>query len=242
MATYGALNNNKYLTLRVAQNSNDAFASQHKPSRTGVEQSIDETFYLELDGIINPRILGILGSLFYAREILVRDVGNENVDIAEMNNMVGTEWKVVANAMAEAFMQSSSLYCEAIKKMDEKFSSSAFFALSAVKERIHGLVSTSTTAEEDKAFLAAAAWDGFGGLGLSESGCRSCRWQIEEMSFNDYLAVLYRLHRKNILQRSFSQLSCLDAAKNMTVSNSVDDSTDQVCIIHADIIEYCIGP
>lgn len=232
MATYGALNSNKYLTLRVAQESNDAFANQLKPSMTGTEQSIYKTFYLEVDGIINPRILGILGSLFYAKELLVRDLGNENVDIAEMNNMVGTEWEEVTNAMAEGFMRSSSLYCEAIKKMDEKFSSSVFFALSAVKERIHGLMSTSTTVEEDKAFLAAAAWDGFGGLGLSESGCRSCRWQIEEMSFNDYLAVLYRLHRKNVLQRSISQLSCLDAEENMTVSNSiiqsVDDSTDQV--------------
>jgi hypothetical protein len=243
-ATYGPLNSNKYLTMRVAQDSNDAFANQLKPSAAAAEPSIDKTFYLEVDGIINPRILCILGSLFYAKELLVRDVGNENMDIAEMNNMVGTEWEEVTNAMAEGFTQSSSLNCEAIKEMDEEFSNSIFFALSAVKERIHGLLPTSTTVEEDRAFLAAAAWDGFGGLGLSESGCRSCRWQIEEMSFNDYLAVRYRLCRKNVLQRSISQLSCLDAEKNMTVSNivnqSMDDSTDQVSVIHADVIGYSL--
>lgn len=238
MATYGAINSNKFLTMRVVQDSNDAFANQLKPSMAGTKQSIDKMVYVEVDGIINPRILCILGSLFYAQELLIRDVGNLNMDIAEMNNMIGTEWEEVTNAMAQGFLRSSALYCEMVKNMDEKYSNSVFFALRAIKERIHGLMSTSTTVEEDKFFLAAAAWDGFEGLGLSASGCRSCRWQIEEMSFNDYLAVLYRLHRKNVLQRSISQLSCLDAEKNMTASNSVnqsvDDSIDQVSTVYVD--------
>jgi len=203
------------------------------------EPSSDIIFYSGIDGIVNPRILSILGSIFYAKELLAREVGNENLDIAEMNNMIGTEWEEVMNAMARGFMQFSSLNCELNKKMDEKYSNSVISALKAIKERVDGLLSTSSTVEEDKAFLAAAGWDGFGGVGLSESGCPSCRWQIEEMSFNDYLAVLYRLYRKNALQRSISQLSCLDAEKSINVSNivnqSVDDMTNQVNLIHADM-------
>lgn len=239
MATYGAINNNKYLTLRVAQDSNNAFTNQLNSSMVTAEQSSDIMFYSGIDGIINPRMLCILGSLFYAKELLAREVGNEDSDIAEMNNMIGTEWGEVMNAMSEGFMQFSSLNCEASKKMDEKYSNSVISALRAIKERMDGLLPTSSTVEEDKAFIAAAGWDGFGGVGLSESGCASCRWQIEEMSFNDYLAVRYRLCRKNVLQRSISQLSCLDAEKNTTVFNSinqsVDDMTDQVNVINADI-------
>lgn len=228
VATYGALNNNKYLTLRVAQDSNDAYTNLLKPSMATTEQSSDIMFNSGIDDIVNPRMLCILGSLFYAKELLAREVGNANLDIAEMNNMIGTEWEEVMNAMAKGFMQFGSLNCEVNKKMDEKYYNSVIAALRAIKERMDGLLSTSSTVEEDKAFLAAAGWDGFGGVGLSESGCSSCRWQIEEMSFNDYLAVVYRLCRKNVLQRSISQLSCLDAEKNTTIFNSINQSVDDM--------------
>lgn len=242
VATYEAINSNKYLTMRVAQDANDAFANQMKST---AEQSIDKMFYLQVNGTINPRILCILGSLFYAKDLLVRDVGNEIVDITEMDNMEGTEWEKVTNAMAKGFMRSSSPYCELNTKMDEKFSSSVFSALRAIKVRIHGLMSTSTTEEEDKTFLAAAVWDGFGGLGVSESGCLSCRWQIEELSFNDYLAVSYRLYSKYVLKRSLSQLSCVDAENNITISNGVnqsvdDDRTYQASVSHADIMHHSV--
>jgi hypothetical protein len=156
VATYGSLNSKKYLTMGLLkiQTTLMPTISSHRG------QSVDKTFYLEDDGIISPRTLRIRGSLFYAMELLVRDAGNETMDIAEMN-MIGTEWEVVTNAMAEGFMRSGSLYCEAIK-MDEKFSNSVFFVLSAVKELIRGLLSTSTIVDEDNVFSAAvAAWDGF---------------------------------------------------------------------------------
>lgn len=228
MDTYGALNNNKYLTMRVAQESNEVYSYQLKPSNSSSEIS----FHLEVDGIVNPRILGILGTLFYAKELLAREVGNQFVDIVEMNNMNGTKWDEVMKAMVQGFKQFGSLKCEAYKKLDENIGHSVISSLEALKKRVDELLSSSSTVEEDEAFLAAAGWDGFGGVGLSESGCKSCRWQIEEMSFNDYLAVLYRLSRKNVLQRAITQLSCLVAKRNSTISStiqqSVNDTTNQV--------------
>nr|PNR34699.1 hypothetical protein PHYPA_022597 [Physcomitrium patens] len=231
VTSYGALNNNKYLTLRVVQDAKVAFENQLMSPMTTTDLSGDGLFILGLDGSVNPRILCLLGSLFYAKELLAREVGRENMDITNMNNMIGTQWERDMNTMVRSFLRISTLDCERIMGFDDKFSNSTLSALRAIKERIHGLMCTSTTAEEDKAFLAAAEWDGFGGLGISESGCPSCRWQIEEMSFNDYLAVSYRLYRKGVLKILISHLSCLDVEENIAPSNVVHqngtDTTDQ---------------
>lgn len=237
VTSYGALNNNKYLTLRVVQDAKVAFENQLMSPMTTTDLSGDGLFILGLDGSVNPRILCLLGSLFYAKELLAREVGRENMDITNMNNMIGTQWERDMNTMVRSFLRISTLDCERIMGFDDKFSNSTLSALRAIKERIHGLMCTSTTAEEDKAFLAAAEWDGFGGLGISESGCPSCRWQIEEMSFNDYLAVSYRLYRKGVLKILISHLSCLDVEENIAPSNVVHqngtDTTDQVFVIHS---------
>lgn len=54
-----------------------------------IDLSGDGFFILGLDGSVNFWIFCLFGSFFYVKEFFVREVGRENMDIINMNNMIG---------------------------------------------------------------------------------------------------------------------------------------------------------
>lgn len=230
---FGGINNNKYLTLRVAQDAEMAFTSEHMLSLASSEHRNNTRFLLKSNSHLDPQVVCILAVLSHAKNYLASDPMMVNSNIGNMNNMEGTSWGRELVAIAKSFIGSNPLDCESLNQIDTRFKDAAFLAFDIVHDRMQDvLASFSTTIEEDKILLAAANWDGIGGTGLSESGCATCRWQIEELSLNDYLAVLYRISRKIVLQEAVSQLSCFQFKKSATQGNDPqiigEDTTEQV--------------
>lgn len=82
------------------------------------------------------------------------------------------------------------------------------YANEALRRRIFAILnSLSTTLEEDEALLKASMWEGFSGDDGGSHLCETCQWQTEELSFNDFLALEYRIQRKHVLLHALSTLS-----------------------------------
>lgn len=215
------------MLLRVAQDAREALSSELS---SGTSQA---TVLLDYTSHIDPYIVCIFATLYYAKELLNNSTETESIEIAHMASMPGTPWEMKVNALVKEFTSTDPLTCQILNQVDKRIKHAVSLALAAILERLQSLLgSFSTTLEEDKALLVAASWEGFGGTGLSQSGCATCRWQIEEMSFNDYLAVLYRSSHKALLQKTISQLSCLNSPELETAAIDADvlggDTTKEV--------------
>jgi hypothetical protein len=221
---YGGVNNNKYLTLKLAHDSHELLTSHVKQSNV----KLVSDFSLKSDGCIDSRIICTFATLSYGKELLVSSGNHISSYIADMDIRVGTVWEQKLDALIGEFSHSDPYTCKTIHGVDPRFRHALSLAFEAVCWRMQSLLNSfSTSLEEDKALLAAASWEKFSGTGLTQSGCASCRWQLEEMSFNDNIAVLYRSSRKELLHQCISEIPCTDA-QNSSHSRVKDSNTVNV--------------
>jgi hypothetical protein len=221
---YGGVNNNKYLTLKLAHDSHELLTSHLKQS----DVKLVSDFSLKSDGCIDSRIICTFATLSYGKELLFSSGNHISSYIADMDIRVGTVWEQKLDALIREFSHSDPYTCKTIHGVDPRFKHALSLAFEAVCWRMQSLLNSfSSSLEEDKALLAAASWEKFSGTGLTQSGCASCRWQLEEMSFNDNIAVLYRSSRKELLHQCISEIPCTDA-QNSSHSRVKDSNTVNV--------------
>ncbi|KAL2609007.1 hypothetical protein R1flu_027580 [Riccia fluitans] len=245
-STIGAVNNNRHLTWRLARDAMETL-TLYLPRQGGASSvdswSLNDTeFTVGANGFVDHYMTSIFATLSYAKQALGKDPTVEPITPVGLVLRSGTAWERIMQSIALETVSPSRW-----NMMDCKISSNSSlqFAFKAAKtvllQRLTSMLdSASTDLTEDKTLLEVANWEGMNQLGSDQLACPACRWQTEQMSLHDSLAVQYRLSTKTLLSEMISAISCgKNVTRNMTSSviHSPDCDTDSL----QKFVDWCAG-
>lgn len=205
----GGVNNNRYLTFKLAQDAMRTIAASDQESGDSLTSRPSGDFSVGADGYVDMYMISILATLFCATDVIS---GNSEVGSFTTIDLVvrtgSTSWEQLMKGIAvEAIFRygSNALDCKTSQTL--RFQAAFSSAKVLVQERLQALLdSFSTSVVEDMALLAAAEWEGMNELEADQLGCPACRWQTEQMSFHDNLAVQFRASLKHFIAHIMSDL------------------------------------
>ncbi|OAE35833.1 hypothetical protein AXG93_4225s1370 [Marchantia polymorpha subsp. ruderalis] len=213
-STFGAVNNNRYLTLRIARDAVrtlTAYLSNQETTSLDRSNASEMNFSIGANGFVDHYMTSIFATLSYAKHALTEDMIEGRITSVGLIVKNGTtRWERILQSIAT---ETLSRYRWNMMDCKKHIDSSLEFAFKSAKttilQRIHTVLqSFSTDLSEDQYLLDAAGWEGLNNVEDEQLACPSCRWQTEQLSFYDYLALQYRLSVKTFLSEMTSAISC----------------------------------
>ncbi|KAI5070185.1 hypothetical protein GOP47_0014528 [Adiantum capillus-veneris] len=183
----------------------------HQVSRDNFDKSIMSypDFSVGLDGYFDPYMILALNALSNSNKEM--QGGSEVFEVSDVRIEGGSllEQPTIGN---NSYISSkfSGSFCigKNTPSIDGLNKPSSDHPSVALRGRILTVLnSLSTTLEEDEAVLKASMWEGFSDDEGGSHLCETCQWQTEELSFNDVLALQYRVRKKHVLLHVLSTLS-----------------------------------
>ncbi|KAJ7521949.1 hypothetical protein O6H91_19G076300 [Diphasiastrum complanatum] len=162
------------------------------------------------NGYVDPHLVCAIATLYSAKELIKLSNSNmvDEVEFSpsDFDNKEGTLWETMLLRLANDSLSINvwnlpvSLEMGGALLLKQAFS----FAAQAIQQRINLILgSYSTDLKEDNLLLHAAAQEGLN-YDDTNQACPNCRWQTEELSGNDHLAVKFRVYQKVIFQHVLS--------------------------------------
>ncbi|KAJ7521945.1 hypothetical protein O6H91_19G076300 [Diphasiastrum complanatum] len=206
-SAYSAVNNNRYLTFKVA---NDAIDTLKRHRHSLLLETSMEDLSVGANGYVDPHLVCAIATLYSAKELIKLSNSNmvDEVEFSpsDFDNKEGTLWETMLLRLANDSLSINvwnlpvSLEMGGALLLKQAFS----FAAQAIQQRINLILgSYSTDLKEDNLLLHAAAQEGLN-YDDTNQACPNCRWQTEELSGNDHLAVKFRVYQKVIFQHVLS--------------------------------------
>ncbi|KAL3691902.1 hypothetical protein R1sor_005553 [Riccia sorocarpa] len=243
----GAVNSNRPLTWRIARDMMEvstAYLQQRGASTVDSWNGNETEFTVGASGFVDPYMMTIFTALSYAKQALGKDMSVEALTTAELILRESTAWERIMQSIAA---ETVSRYRWDMIDCETSSNSSLQLVFKTAKsvllQRLTSMLdSASTDIVEDKILLQVADWEGMNELGSDQLACPTCRWQTEQMSLHDSLAIQYRLSSKMILTDTISAISCgANGTPNVKSSRHVTHSAEDYEGSLQKFVDWCAG-
>lgn len=211
LATYSSISCNRYLMLTVVQQVVKTISFELMQLNVTADE-LRADFSVHSDGYINSHILCIFATLSSLKGLFDPsgqiETDWDGAPLGDLEWPQATAWESKITELATECIRISKRRIRGCRSAGTPFRYPVSFALKAIEKRLRFLLdSFPTSLEEDNLMLMAAAWEGYAKIGTSLA-CPTCRWQIEQLSQNDYMAVKFRSLKKALFLDMISWLSC----------------------------------
>ncbi|CAM6085612.1 unnamed protein product [Calypogeia fissa] len=218
---HGGVNKNRYLTLKLAQDAMNTIAASLEefdtPSNDGLKHRSGD-FSVGAGGYVDVYMISIFATLYYAEDAISGKPEIGTFTTVDFIVRTGTSaWERIMKdiALASISRYGSNALLDCNTTQASHFQPGFSSAKMLIQDRLTTFLdSFSTSVVEDMALLAAAEWEGMNEFEGDELGCPTCRWQTEQMSYHDNLAVQFRASLKSFTARTISELGCGASVKN----------------------------